>query len=94
MEKPKYYKCINIEGGEANFTLNKIYKIINSDNLESSCNFIDDKGKKDGWGGENYKHFIPTTKKEYFIQEGIIIPIFNYNKLINILKFIDNYGKN
>lgn len=92
MEKPKYYKCINIKGGETDFTLNKIYKIVNPDDLEDSCNFIDDKGQKNGFAGENYKYFELTTEEEYFIQEGIIIPIFNYNKLINILNFINNYG--
>jgi hypothetical protein len=91
MEKPKYYKFIKTK--KYSFTFNKIYKIINADNLEELGNFIDDKGYRNSYGGENHKYFIPSTEEEYFIQEGIIIPIFNYDKLINILKYINNYGK-
>lgn len=90
MENPKYYKFV---GSKNSFTKNKIYKILNSNNLEAYCNFISDSGKANGFAGENYKYFIPATEEEYFIQEGIIIPIFNYDKLINILNFINNYGK-
>lgn len=92
MEKPKYYKVIKTDN-VASFTINKIYKIVDVNNLEGFGAFIDNKGRRNGWVGSNYKHFIPATEEEYFIQEGIVIPIFNYNKLINILNFINNYGK-
>jgi hypothetical protein len=93
MKNSKYYKYIDKTVNNV-FTFNKIYKAQNPNSLEAMCNFISDCGKANGFAGENYKYFIPATEKEYFIQESIIIPIFNYNKLINILNFINNYGKN
>ena len=93
MEKPKYYRYII--KNDFSFTYNKIYKLQNSlEKFETYGSFIDNRGNLNGFAGENYKHFIPATEEEYFIQEGIVIPIFNYNKLINILDFINNYEKN
>lgn len=91
MEKPKYYKFI--KKNENDFTFKRIYKIKNVNDLNDFGNFIDDRGRENGYSSNNHLYFIPATEKEYFIQEGIIIPIFNYNKLINILNFINNYGK-
>lgn len=86
MEKPKYYKCILTTNQK--FTLNKIYKIINSDNLEAYSNFIDNRGKPNGWSNVNYRHFTPVTEHEWNLQEGIITPVSkeNHSQLSIILK--------
>ena len=73
MEYPEYYKCFS--GGkremEDGFTIGKIYKIKNPEDLEKMGNFIDDNGQSNGWGGVNYKHFEPSTIEKWNIQEGI-----------------------
>ena len=67
----EYYKCIDTNGSEDCFTLNKIYKIINPKDLEDIGNFIDDKGATNGWSGSNYRHFEPSTEYEYNEQNNI-----------------------
>jgi len=67
----EYYKCINNNNAEDCFTLNKIYKIRNPENLEDFSNFINDKGQSDGWQGNNYKHFEPSTEYKYNEQNNI-----------------------
>lgn len=86
MKENKYYRFI---GNKDCFTTNKIYKAINPNNLEAYCNFYSDKGSTNGYSGKNYKYFIEVTEEEYFAQEGFKIIKPNYNKLINILKFIN-----
>lgn len=84
--KPEYYKCINDGGWPNKFTLNKIYKINNPDDLEAGCNFKDNLGINNGWTMANYKHFEPSTKEEYFIQEGLILKQEqNYDYLVEFL---------
>ena len=80
MNNPEYYKCINTAGCDNQFTLNKIYKIRNSDDLEDILNFIDDRGEGNGWAGSNHEHFIPATK------EDIIEIEEDYSQLIKLLK--------
>lgn len=65
-EYPEYYECI--EGNCVEFTKGRIYKIVNSKNLEDVCNFVDNQGKKDGWAEDNYNHFKPSTKEAYDAQ--------------------------
>jgi pectate lyase len=85
MTENKYYKCINESG--YSFTFGKIYILQNSlENFESFGSFIDDTGDKNGFAGDNHKHFIEVTEEEYNIQENYKL---NHNKLINILKFIN-----
>jgi len=67
----EYYKCIDNSNSEDCFTLNKIYKIRNPENLEEIGNFIDDNGAYNGWSGNNYKHFEPSTEYEYNEQNNI-----------------------
>ena len=67
----EYYKCINANSVENCFTLNKIYKIRNPEDLEHIANFIDDNGAQNGWSGNNYKHFEPSTEYEYNEQNNI-----------------------
>jgi hypothetical protein len=82
----EYYKCI-LDSTDR-FTEGRIYKIITPSDLETPFNFIDDKGKKNGWSGKNYEHFIPATLEEWLIQEGKIkadyfylINFFNQNNI-------------
>lgn len=73
MDKPKYYRCISTNNDPtSNFTVGKIYKIINPDNLEDTLNFIDDKKISNGWSGDNWKHFTPVTELEWNLQKGIV----------------------
>lgn len=86
MENPKYYKCIRTNS--SNFTVTKIYQIINPNKLEQSNNFIDNVKQENGYGGINYKYFTPSTEHEWNLQEGIITPISkeNHSQLSFILK--------
>jgi len=61
----EYYEYV---GDSSDFTKGKIYKIINPDNLEAFGNFIDDKGRDNGYSGSNYKYFKPSTKEDYELQ--------------------------
>lgn len=65
---PEYYECIDDSGSYHNFKKGRIYKCVNPNNLEAVENFIDDKGIRDGWSGQNYKHFKPSTKEAYDAQ--------------------------
>lgn len=88
--KPKYYKCVELNA-EENFTYDKIYRIINPDNLNDYGNFIDNKGKRNGFAPNNEKSFTPVTELEWNLQEGIITKIVSedYSYLIPILKQLD-----
>jgi len=59
--KPEYYECIKTLN-PALFTVGKLYKINNPNNLEDTYNFIDNHGEDNGWSGINYKHFKPVSK--------------------------------
>ena len=80
---PEYYKCIR--GELESFTKGKIYKINNPKDLEDTENFIDDKGRNNGFCGQNYHHFTPSTLKEYNLQEGITTIIDKYDTLLEIM---------
>ena len=86
MEHPKYYRCI--KSSNHDFTLDKIYQIVNPNNLEDIFNFICNTGEKSGWGGRNYTHFTPVTEHEWNLQEGIIAKVSteNHSQLNLILK--------
>jgi len=81
--KPEYYECIRTSDPKL-FTVGKLYKINNPNNLEDVCNFINNNGVYDGWSGVNYKYFSPVLKcpKEKS----------NQKHLIKLLKQ-SNYGK-
>lgn len=83
---PKYYRCI--KSTVPDFTVDKIYQIINPDNLEDTFNFIDNEGQKSGWCGSNYEHFTPVTELEWNLQEGIITKVDkeDYSYLIELFK--------
>jgi hypothetical protein len=87
----EYYKCINANSAEDCFTLNKIYKIRNPEDLEHVANFIDDNGASNGWSGNNYKHFEPSTEYEYNEQNNIsnIKKDVDYSYLIS---FFDKFN--
>lgn len=76
---PKYYKFLNSPNGRGSvewysgsaFSLNKIYKINNPENLNLHSNFIDNTGTLNGFSSSNHKYFEPSTEEEYCIQEGI-----------------------
>lgn len=63
----EYYECIASNDPDS-FTEGKVYKALYPHNLEASGNFIDDKGTKNGWSGDNYKHFKPSTLAAYEAQ--------------------------
>ena len=65
-EYPEYYECI--KGDEEDFITGKIYKINNPKNLEAPANFIDEKGRENGWCTSNFEHFNPSTKSAYDAQ--------------------------
>lgn len=67
----EYYKCIENTYSKDQFTLNKIYKINNPDNLEMEENFIDDKGILNGFSPYNHEYFEPSTEYEYNEQNNI-----------------------
>lgn len=76
----KYYKFVNSSNGRgvagcgrlgSVFSLNKIYKINNPENLNLYSNFIDNTGTLNGFSSSNHKYFEPSTEEEYCIQEGI-----------------------
>jgi hypothetical protein len=74
---PEYYEYI----GETNsynteFIKGRIYKIVNKNNLEVPFNFINEKGKANGWSGTNYKRFTPSTKEAYDAQFVVKEPEF------------------
>ncbi len=62
----EYYECFHTTDYDC-FTFGKIYKCLNPQNLEDIENFIDDKGEKNGWSGNNYKHFRPSTLEAFNI---------------------------
>lgn len=78
--KAEYYECIasDLNG----FTLGKKYKIINPNNIEDICNFIDDNSDPNGFSGRNYKYFIPVF--EYSEKD------YNTKSLARLLKKINN----
>lgn len=86
MEHPKYYRYVT--SGLSKFTTNRIYQIIDVNNLEKIYNFIDDEGVASGCAGQNYRHFSPVTEHEWNLQEGIITPVSteNHSQLNLILK--------
>lgn len=83
----EYYECI--KSTSDNFTIGRIYKIKirNPLNLEDYHNFIDDRGKYNGFSDNNYKYFTPSTEEKWFKQEGIeydylyLIEFFNQNNI-------------
>ena len=92
---PEYYKCITSSTIDS-FTVGKIYKIRNPNNLEDEYNFINDNGKRDGYSGTNFRHFKPSTKEAFDLQESkIITPKKKRSResmkyLIPILNNLDN----
>jgi hypothetical protein len=81
----EYYKYIGSD--KYDYTINKIYKIVNPFNLEAPFNFIDNEGEASGWSGSNYQYFVPATLEEWLIQEGIksdysyLTEFFNQNNI-------------
>lgn len=74
---PEYYEYVgetNVFGTE--FIKGKTYKIVNKNNLEAVFNFIDEKGKANGWSGTNWKRFKPSTKEAYDAQFIVKEPEF------------------
>jgi hypothetical protein len=73
IDYPEYYEYTSSDDigsdGVVEFTKGKIYKIINPKNLKDLKNFIDDKGKPNGYGSENYLFFKPSTKEAYEAQQ-------------------------
>ena len=86
----EYYECFHTTDTNC-FTFGKIYKCLNSQNLEDVGNFIDDKGDRNGWGGSNYKHFKPSTLEAFNIQECIIFKRKKTKKenLSYLIKFLN-----
>lgn len=68
-EMPLYYECIKTSTCES-FTKGKIYKIIDANDLEARCNFIDNFYEPNGFSELNHKYFKPSTLNKYLIQEG------------------------
>ena len=58
------YKGVRKDG----FTFGRIYKCLDSSNLEAACNFIDDYGKKNGFSELNHTYFQPSTKEAFDTQ--------------------------
>ena len=97
MKYPEYYKCIKCTDSDASFTRNKIYKIVNPEDLEDISNFIDDNGACNGWAGNNHEHFEPSTIEEWNIQEGIYTKPKveeDYSYLIPLLTKLNEKWKN
>ncbi len=82
----EYYECFHTTDTDC-FTFGKIYKCLNPQNLESVSNFIDDNGKTNGWCGNNYKHFRPSTLEAFLLQENII-SIIKKENLSYLIKFL------
>lgn len=81
-ERTEYYEFVGKKGNS--FTIGKIYKVKNPNELETSVNFIDDNGKANGFAPNNHKKFILSTEEKWLEQEGFIIK--NNFYLINLLK--------
>jgi len=74
---PEYYEYIGeTNANSAEFIKGKTYKIVNKNNLEATFNFIDEKGKANGWCGTNWKRFKPSTKEAYDAQFVVKEPEF------------------
>jgi len=83
--KDIYYECINGDGHW--FTEGNLYKILDPNNIEAECNFIDNKGRPNGWSGSNCQHFrLSNQTKQLSEQPEPIKEDFSY--LINLLKKI------
>ena len=88
----EYYEFVGPPNRE--FTVGKIYKIRNPNNLEAFGNFINDKGEEDGWSGTNYEKFKPSTKEffdkqEYLVQyQEAAKPIENKSLVGRYLKYV------
>lgn len=70
IEFPKYYKFILKNNISENFTEGKIYKIVNPYYLNATYNFINNKGKNDGYSNHNEEYFIPSTEEEFNAQNS------------------------
>ena len=67
---PEYYEYIGSK--IESFTVGKIYKINNPNDLEAGENFIDNYGKTNGFSGSNYEKFKPSTEQAYLAQQNMI----------------------
>jgi hypothetical protein len=65
-EFPEYYEYISENSNT--FTKGKIYKIIKPENIEALSNFIDNSGIGNGFAGDNYLKFKPSTKEAFLLQ--------------------------
>jgi uncharacterized protein YlzI (FlbEa/FlbD family) len=54
------------------FTKGNVYKCINPANLEASCNFIDNEGNFNGYGGSNRRYFKP--RPDYVPEDEFVLP--------------------
>jgi len=66
---PEYYEYVGKLSSES-FTIGKIYKIVNPNNINASQNFIDNKGVRNGFAGENDKKFKPSTEEAFLAQQS------------------------
>lgn len=87
----EYYECFNNKNAENEFTIGKIYKILNPGNLEASCNFIDNKGEFNCWMHENNKHFKPSTLEAFNLQEGNVNKSIIKEDLSFIITLLNKY---
>lgn len=68
VEEPTFGYFEYVGGVDNYFTSGKIYRCIDPNNIEARGNFIDDDGEENGFAGENYIRFKPSTKEAFDAQ--------------------------
>jgi hypothetical protein len=91
-EEVEYWEFIADNGG-AFFTKGKIYKAINTKDIETVGNFIDNYGNENGYTGANKEKFKPSTRQAYEAQQRVEFAINVTNEVINNVSQI-NQSKN
>jgi hypothetical protein len=83
-EFPIYYRYKGPKISDQ-FTADKIYEIQNPLNFEAEGNFIDDRGKQNGFSPFNSQYFDLATKLEWMTQQGMMSVKSSIHKLSDLL---------
>ncbi len=83
-EFPEYYEYISENSNT--FTKGKIYKIIKPENIEALSNFIDNSGIGNGFAGDNYLKFKPSTKEAFLAQQSVASSISNTENSVDVVR--------
>jgi len=83
-EFPEYYEYISENSNT--FTKGKIYKIIKPENIEALSNFIDNSGIGNGFAGDNYLKFKPSTKEAFLLQQNFTSSKSNTENSVDVVR--------